>query len=511
MMLVAVAVALVLGLLIGGRPENLSQIRFRWGMFLFVAVVVRYGTEAAIRYGVGPVEALRFPLYAVAFAAIAAILWANRAQPGLLVAAAGVTSNGLAIVLNGGWMPVWRPALELVGMTPADLAVSFHRLLPEQLGLEFLLRGGPFGDLVPVPLPVLTNVASIGDAFVAIGLGWYVFAVLISHPGPALPTAGPADAGGGAAAAAAQETLAAIRAGILVPSVPLRSRRFSAGPPKSRPELASGYRPRSGDPCCCGWSRQLGRVGAAAPINRASRPCGHPGVPSARPSGRRPTGVRHSCGPASVRSPCAGPTVLRAVGGADHQPARRSAQPGGTRCPGPLAYRIGPRCGPHLPGRDPAQSAVRPLRRRSGRPLGPEARDGRQRPDASRAGAAHPLGRPEMGGPRVPGGVRGDHRQHLLPARPHRGDPAHRACQADLTPANGAMATAETMADLAGYPLAGLFVAFLGTALTLAFWFDAASYLVSAALVLSITIPPVMRHGRPDRDRRPAQTLGRSK
>ena len=134
MMLVAVAVALVLGLLIGGRPENLSQTRFRWGTFLFVAVVVRYGTEATIRYGVQPVEALRFPLYVVAFAAIAAILWANRAQPGLLLAAAGVTSNGLAVVLNGGWMPVWRPALESVGMTPADLAVSFHRLLPEQLG-----------------------------------------------------------------------------------------------------------------------------------------------------------------------------------------------------------------------------------------------------------------------------------------------------------------------------------------------------------------------------------------
>ena len=34
----------------------------------------------------------------------------------------------------------------------------------------------------------------------------------------------------------------------------------------------------------------------------------------------------------------------------------------------------------------------------------------------------------------------------------------------DLTPANGAMWTAETMADVVGYPIAGLFVAFLGSA-----------------------------------------------
>jgi predicted MFS family arabinose efflux permease len=67
----------------------------------------------------------------------------------------------------------------------------------------------------------------------------------------------------------------------------------------------------------------------------------------------------------------------------------------------------------------------------------------------------------------------------------------------DLTPANSAISTAETIADLVGYPLAGLFVAFLGGALTLAFWVDSASYLASAALLLSIAIPPVLRTAAP--------------
>jgi MFS family permease len=67
----------------------------------------------------------------------------------------------------------------------------------------------------------------------------------------------------------------------------------------------------------------------------------------------------------------------------------------------------------------------------------------------------------------------------------------------DLTPANGAMWTAETIADVVGYPIAGIFVAFLGSALALAFWFDAASYVVSAALVLSLAIPPVVRSAAP--------------
>jgi predicted MFS family arabinose efflux permease len=63
----------------------------------------------------------------------------------------------------------------------------------------------------------------------------------------------------------------------------------------------------------------------------------------------------------------------------------------------------------------------------------------------------------------------------------------------DLTPANGAMWTGETMADIAGYPLAGVFVAFLGANLALAFWVDAVTYVVSAILLVGLVIPPVAR------------------
>jgi MFS family permease len=63
----------------------------------------------------------------------------------------------------------------------------------------------------------------------------------------------------------------------------------------------------------------------------------------------------------------------------------------------------------------------------------------------------------------------------------------------DLTPANGAIWTGETMADIAGYPLAGVFVAFLGPNLALAFWVDSMTYLISAALLAGLVIPAVAR------------------
>ena len=61
----------------------------------------------------------------------------------------------------------------------------------------------------------------------------------------------------------------------------------------------------------------------------------------------------------------------------------------------------------------------------------------------------------------------------------------------ELLTANSAMWVGETIADVIGYPLAAVFVAFLGDALPLAFWIDAATYAASAALIASIYVPPL--------------------
>jgi len=63
----------------------------------------------------------------------------------------------------------------------------------------------------------------------------------------------------------------------------------------------------------------------------------------------------------------------------------------------------------------------------------------------------------------------------------------------DLMTANSARWVAETSADVIGYPLAAVFVASLGTALPLAFWIDAATYVGSAVLLSAVIVPPRVR------------------
>jgi MFS transporter, DHA3 family, macrolide efflux protein len=172
-------IGLALGLLMGGRPGGLLDVRLRWVGLIFLAVAARLGTQAAIEQGIELADALRLPLLLSAFVLLALAGWLNRHQPGMLAITVGAASNGLAVLLNGGWMPVWEPSLAAVGLSVGDLNQSFHRPLPPELDVEFLLRGGPLADLIPVPLPLLPNVASVGDAFIGAGLGWFAFSALM--------------------------------------------------------------------------------------------------------------------------------------------------------------------------------------------------------------------------------------------------------------------------------------------------------------------------------------------
>lgn len=179
MIVLGLLLGFVAGLLAGGRIGRLIDVRLRWAALIFLALALRIGTEVAVANGLAPADALRLPLFAVSFGLLAFALWLNRAHAGLLVVAVGTASNGFAVVLNGGWMPVWEPALAAAGMTVGDLNSAFHRPLPTPLDIDFFLRAGPLADLIPVPLPLITNVASIGDVFIGVGLGWFVFSTLL--------------------------------------------------------------------------------------------------------------------------------------------------------------------------------------------------------------------------------------------------------------------------------------------------------------------------------------------
>jgi MFS transporter, DHA3 family, macrolide efflux protein len=174
-----IALGLILGLLAGGRLTNLAFVRLRLVPVIAVAVVLRFGTEALLGADVPIVETLRLPLLATAFGLLLVGLWANRAYPGMNLAFVGTLSNALVIIVNLGFMPIWLPALTLAGLTPDDVQTSIHLVFPANLDASFLLHLGMLGDVIPIPFPPIQNVASVGDLFLASGLAFFLFASVV--------------------------------------------------------------------------------------------------------------------------------------------------------------------------------------------------------------------------------------------------------------------------------------------------------------------------------------------
>src|SRR5262245_17057242 len=184
MLIGGILLGLVLGLLAGGSIGNLARVQLRWVGVLLIAVILRFATEFLLARGVAIVDTLRLPLFAIAFGMLLAGLWVNRTHPGLRLAFVGILLNTIAILANGGRMPIWEPSLTAAGFTTADLT-PFHVLLTGPLSLDFLLHAGPLADILPIPLPVVQNVLSIGDVFLTAGLAFFLFASVVRPTGEA--------------------------------------------------------------------------------------------------------------------------------------------------------------------------------------------------------------------------------------------------------------------------------------------------------------------------------------
>jgi MFS family permease len=324
----------------------------------------------------------------------------------------------MAIIANGGWMPVWRSSLDAAGLDSTTIHSNFHRMLTGPVDTSFFAHGGPFVDIIPIPIPMLQSVASIGDLLLAAGLGLFVFAALVREPvivvehwsfHPAgiaapipdrgfgrVPLATEAPAGRGAlehpyVRLAANTTFSAMWLGQVISSLGDRVHQVAL--------VFLVAAATNGSPLA------LGIVFAAITL------------------------------PSVVVGPVAGALVDRWD--------RKRVLVGSDLIRGAIVALIPVASGVHL-------SLVVVL--------------------VFFLASTSAFFRP----------ARAAALPQVVPDE-------------DLITANSAMWVADTASDLVGYSLGGLFVAFLGSQLALAFWVDGASYLASAVLVAAVAIPPVMR------------------
>ena len=419
-----VFLGLGLGLLAGGRIDNFADVRLRWLPALVTAVVARFMLDGLLAAGDIP-DFLRIWLVLATYLLLTAMFLANRTLPGMTAAALGTAANGIAIVANGGWMPVWQSSLRAAGLDSTTVHSSFHALLTGPVDTAFFAHGGPLVDIIPIPIPIpmLQSVASVGDLLLGAGLAFFVFA-------------------------------AAVRSPALVPAQLVEHVSLAGALPYAP---AFGYAPPS--------------AGVAAEV-AARGPLRHPYVRLAGNGAFSAMWLSQ---------------VVSSLGDRIHQVALVFLVARATDS-SPLAlglvfaaitvpsFLVGPLAGALVDRWDRKHVMVGS--------------------DLLRAAIVGVI--PVASGLHVGLVVA---LVFVLAAvssffRPARAAALPRVVpEEDLLTANSAMWVADTATDLVGYGLGGLFVAFLGSSLALAFWLDGASYLASAALVAAVAIPPLVRSG----------------
>lgn len=161
--------SLAIAMLRGGRLVNLGDIQLKAWWLLVIAFGLQIGTRWLPEESWAEPAGLAMVL--VSFGLLMILVLLNRSQPGMWIAGIGVLMNFTVIAVNGG-MPVLAGAAEVASgftVSEPDLSGSFkHVLLDEGARLTF------FADVIPLRVGALGEVISLGDIFLALGLGAFL-------------------------------------------------------------------------------------------------------------------------------------------------------------------------------------------------------------------------------------------------------------------------------------------------------------------------------------------------
>ena len=170
-LIVAIIAGVGVALLRGGSLKRLSDLPLRLG---WVAVAALVAQAYAIYAPVDRLEddrTLHVALIMGSYAALLAVVWANRGLAGMPILAVGLVLNLAVMAANGGLMPVSRETVLAAGVSTAETVPAEGARLPRSKDVLLSAertRLWVLSDAIVLPPPV-ARVCSLGDIAIALG------------------------------------------------------------------------------------------------------------------------------------------------------------------------------------------------------------------------------------------------------------------------------------------------------------------------------------------------------
>lgn len=168
-----VVISLVIGWLRKGKLLNLAQVPLKKVELILLSFIIRYLPLITMKYAYDFTMKYHMVITSISYIFLIYCLVCNWHLKPFRLIALGVILNFLAIIANGGKMPVSLQAVDMAGLDDFkpllfDKEYLYHAALDVTTRLAFL------SDIIPLPPPYpRPRVFSIGD--LAMGLGMFVF------------------------------------------------------------------------------------------------------------------------------------------------------------------------------------------------------------------------------------------------------------------------------------------------------------------------------------------------
>ena len=163
-----VLLGVALGLALGGRLDRLASLHLRAPWLFFAAIGLQLIAFPLALFPWRTDEAVASALWLVSYGLLVVAATLNLRIPGVPIVATGMALNLVAIVANGGTMPVRPSAMQEAGRVAVTQANSTALEYPR---LPWLIDRWAAPDWIP-----FANVFSVGDIVIALGVVVIVFA-----------------------------------------------------------------------------------------------------------------------------------------------------------------------------------------------------------------------------------------------------------------------------------------------------------------------------------------------
>jgi hypothetical protein len=171
-MLEGILLSIIVTVIRGGQIKRLGQLDIQKSWLVFLPGLLVASLWLSRVHGLEWMSKLTFPLHAVAYGMVLALVVLNRRLPGMLIFGVGMALNFAVMAANGGKMPVSYEAAKSVGMQQQleHGATIRHATVDKTTKLRYL------ADVIPTPRPPfpMPGVVSIGDIILSVGLFWLI-------------------------------------------------------------------------------------------------------------------------------------------------------------------------------------------------------------------------------------------------------------------------------------------------------------------------------------------------